>query len=129
MPSPDGLKFVGYLQTKGIFMGLFDGILGGVVGAGMVSVISGVLEQHGGVQGVVDQFEKQGLGPTVKSWVGTGQNLPITAAQIQQALGSDTVRQLAAKAGISVDELNQKLAQYLPQAVDKLTPGGVVAKT
>ena len=109
-------------------MGLFDGILGGVVGAGMVSIVSGILEKHGGVQGVVDQFEKQGFGATVKSWVGTGPNMPITSDQITHALGSDTLKQLAAKAGVSVEEISQKLAHLLPQAVDKLTPAGVVPK-
>jgi uncharacterized protein YidB (DUF937 family) len=110
-------------------MGLFDGMLGGVVGAAMVGVINHVLEQHGGVQGVVDQFEKQGLGPTVRSWVGTGPNQPITASQIQQVLGSGAVQELAAKAGLSVPELTAKLAQLLPQTIDKLTPAGVVPKT
>ena len=109
-------------------MGLLDGILGGVVGAGMVSVVNSILEKHGGVQGVVDQFEKQGLGATVKSWVGTGANLPVTADQIHHVLGADALKQLAAKAGISIDEISQKLAQVLPQAVDKLTPAGVVPK-
>lgn len=107
-------------------MGLLDGLLGGVVGAGMVSVISGVLEKHGGLQGVVDQFERQGFGATVKSWVGTGANQPITADQIHQVLGTDVVKQLAAKAGVTVEEISQKLAQLLPQAVDKMTPSGVV---
>ena len=107
-------------------MGLLDGVLGGVVGAGMVSVVNGILEQHGGLQGVVDQFEKQGLGATVKSWVGTGGNLPISGDQVHQVLGSDLVQQLAAKTGLSVPELTAKLAQILPQAVDKLTPNGVV---
>ena len=110
-------------------MGLLDGILGGVVGAGMVSVVNSILEKHGGVQGVVDQFEKQGLGATVKSWVGTGANLPVTADQIHHVLGADALKQLAAKAGISIDEISQKLAQVLPQAVDKLTPAGVVPKS
>jgi uncharacterized protein YidB (DUF937 family) len=54
--------------------------------------------------------------------------LPITADQIHQALGADTLKQLAAKAGISIDEISQKLAHVLPQAVDKLTPAGVVPK-
>ena len=107
-------------------MGLLDGVLGGVVGASMVSVVNGILEQHGGLQGVVDQFEKQGLGATMKSWVGTGGNLPISADQVHQVLGSDLVQQLAAKTGLSVPELTAKLAQILPQAVDKLTPNGVV---
>jgi uncharacterized protein YidB (DUF937 family) len=109
-------------------MGLLDGLLGGVVGAGMMSVISGVIEQHGGVQGIVNQFEKQGLGATVKSWVGTGANQPVSADQLHQALGASTLQQLAAKAGMSLPDLTQKLAQILPQAIDKLTPNGVVPK-
>ena len=110
-------------------MSFLKGVLGGVVGAGMVSVIGNVLEKHGGLQGVLDQFEKQGLGPTVKSWIGTGPNEPVTGEQIHSALGTDTVSDLAAKAGISVQELLQKLSQHLPQAVDKLTPDGVVPKS
>ena len=103
-------------------------MLGGVVGAEMLQVVQGVLDKHGGVAGVVSQFEQQGLGATVKSWVGTGPNQPITPAQVQQALGSDTVAQLAAKAGIDPKELLQKLSAVLPQAIDKLTPAGAVPK-
>ncbi len=55
-------------------MGMFDGLLGGLVGAGMVSVVNNIVEKHGGLQGVVNEFEKNGLGATVKSWVGTGPN-------------------------------------------------------
>ena len=47
-------------------MGMFDGVLGGIVGAGMVSVVNGIIEKHGGLQGVVSEFEKNGLGATVK---------------------------------------------------------------
>ena len=67
-------------------MGLFDGLLGGIVGAGMVSVVSGIIEKHGGIQGVVSEFERNGLGPTVKSWVGTGPNQPISPEDLQKAL-------------------------------------------
>jgi uncharacterized protein YidB (DUF937 family) len=109
-------------------MGLFDGVLGGIVGAGMVSVVNGILEQHGGVQGVVSEFEKNGLGPTVKSWVGTGPNDPISPDDLHRALGPDLLRQLSEKSGLSVQDLTQKLAQVLPQAVDKLTPGGSIPK-
>ncbi len=109
-------------------MGLFDGMLGGVVGAAMVGVVNHVLEQNGGVQGVVNQFEKQGFGPTVQSWIGTGPNQPITADQIHQVLGSNAIQELATKAGLSVPELTAKLSQLLPQALDKLTPNGVVPK-
>ncbi len=109
-------------------MGLFDGLLGGIVGAGMVSVVSGIIEKHGGLQGVVSEFERNGLGPTVKSWVGTGPNQPISPEDLHKALGPDLLQQLSEKSGLSVAELTQKLSQILPQAVDKLTPGGSIPK-
>ena len=109
-------------------MGMLDGLLGGVVGAEMVTVVNGLIEKHGGVQGIVAQFEKQGLGGTVRSWVGSGANQPISADQVHQAFGADTVKQLAAKAGMTPGDLAAKLSQILPQAIDKLTPGGVAAK-
>jgi uncharacterized protein YidB (DUF937 family) len=109
-------------------MGLLDGLLGGAVGAEMVTVVNGLIEKHGGVQGIVAQLEQQGLGNTVRSWVGTGANQPITADQIHQAFGSDTVKQLAAKIGMTPEDLASKLSQILPQTIDKLTPGGVAAK-
>ena len=110
-------------------MGMFDGLIGGIVGAGMVSVVSGILEKHGGLQGVVSEFEKNGLGPTVNSWVGTGTNQPISADQVHSVVGPELLQQLAEKSGLSVQELAQKLAQVLPQAVDKLTPNGVIPKS
>jgi uncharacterized protein YidB (DUF937 family) len=109
-------------------MGMFDGLLGGVVGAEMATVVNGLIEKHGGVQGIVAQLEQQGLGNTVRSWVGSGANQPITADQIHQAFGSDTVKQLAAKVGMTPEDLAAKLSSILPQAIDKLTPGGVAAK-
>ena len=53
-------------------MGMFDGLLGGIVGAGMVTVVNGILEKHGGLQGVVNEFERNGFGATVTSRVRTG---------------------------------------------------------
>jgi uncharacterized protein YidB (DUF937 family) len=72
-------------------MGLFDKILGGVVGAGATTLLNSFIEKQGGLQNVVSQFEKNGFGDTMKSWISQGQNLPITADQIRQALGSDKV--------------------------------------
>lgn len=109
-------------------MGLFDGMLGGIVGAGMVTVVNGILEQHGGVQGVVGQFERNGFGQTVRSWVGTGPNDPISAGDIQRVLGPDLLQQLSAKSGLSQQDLADKLTQILPRAVDHLTPDGVIPK-
>jgi uncharacterized protein YidB (DUF937 family) len=107
-------------------MGLLDGLVGGAVGAGMVTAVNGLIEKHGGLQGIVAQFQQQGLGPTIQSWVGTGENLPISPEQVHRALGSDTIQQLAAKLGIPPDQLAAKLSEVLPQAIDKMTPGGKV---
>ena len=107
-------------------MGLLDGLIGGAAGAGLVTVVNGLIEKHGGLQGIVAQFQQQGLGPTIQSWVGNGENLPISPDQVQRALGSDSIQQLAAKLGIPPDQLAAKLSEILPQAVDKMTPGGKV---
>jgi len=107
-------------------MGMFDGLLGGIVGAGMVSVVNNVLEKHGGLQGVVNEFERNGLGPMVKSWVSTGPNQPISPGEVQRALGPDLLQQLSQKSGVPVEELSRKLAEVLPQAVDKMTPNGTI---
>ncbi len=107
-------------------MGLWDGILGGAVGAGVATVLNDFIQKQGGVRGIVAQFEKQGLGPTVKSWVSTGDNQPITADQMHRALGYEKLQELGTKLGMSPDEIAAKLSQYLPQVVDKLTPQGRV---
>ena len=109
-------------------MGLFDGILGGVVGAEMATAVNSLIQKHGGISGIVDELKSKGLGDTVKSWVGTGPNQPVSTDQIHQALGADTVSSLAAKAGVSVKDMLSKLSTALPTAIDKLTPGGVVPK-
>lgn len=110
-------------------MGLLDGILGGIVGAEVTSLVAGAIERHGGISGLVAQFEQQGLGSVVQSWIGPGANQPITPEQLHQVLGNDSVVQLAQKFGINPQDLLQKLAQALPQAVDKMTPSGIVPKS
>ena len=110
-------------------MGLMDGMLGGIIGAGMVSAVNGILEKHGGLQGVVNEFERNGLGPTVKSWVGTGPNQPISPDDLQRVLGPELLQKLSQKSGLSVQDLAQKLSQVLPQAVDTMTPNGTIPKS
>ncbi|HXN88620.1 MAG TPA: YidB family protein [Methylocella sp.] len=105
-------------------MGMFDGILGGVFGAGATTLLNSFIEQQGGLQNIASQFEKNGFGDTMKSWISQGRNLPITADQIQQALGSEKVKELAARMGLPADKLAELLAQHLPQAIDKVTPDG-----
>jgi len=105
-------------------MGLLDGILGGVVGAGALAVVQHYLEGHGGVEGVVAEFEKTGYGKQVKSWIGDGSNLPISADDVKRALGSEKLKQIAAATGVPIDQAAEYLAQHLPTAIDKSTPGG-----
>ena len=78
----------------------------------------------GGISVILKQFESNGLGHIVQSWIGTGQNLPVSAAQIQQVLGNSHVRELAARLGIDPSQAAAKLAAVLPHLVDQLTPNG-----
>ncbi len=107
-------------------MGLFDGIVGGAVGAGVATILNDFIQKQGGVRGIVAQFEKQGLGPTVKSWVSTGENHPISADQIQRAVGYEKLQELGTKLGISPDQMAAALSEFLPKAIDKATPRGTV---
>jgi uncharacterized protein YidB (DUF937 family) len=117
-------------------MSLFDDVLQQVTG-GMSSehaqLANGVLdlikEHPGGLSGLVQSFHDNGLGSIVSSWVSTGENLPITADQIQAALGNDKVQQFAAKAGITPDAAKATLAEVLPTLVNKLTPDGKVPES
>jgi uncharacterized protein YidB (DUF937 family) len=101
-----------------------------ILGRSSNPLASGLLQmiqnQPGGLQGLVQSFQEKGMGGLVSSWVGSGANSPITADQIHQVLGSDQVKVLAAKAGISPDDAGSAIAQLLPGVVDKLTPNGSV---
>jgi uncharacterized protein YidB (DUF937 family) len=105
-------------------MGLFDGILGGIIGVEGATLLNNFVEKQGGLQNIASQFEKNGFGETMKSWVSLGPNSPITADQIRQALGSEKVKEMATKLGLPVDKLTDLLAQHLPQVIDKATPDG-----
>lgn len=115
-------------------MGLLDKITGGLKGSlsgggaagGLMESIQGLLtsSETGGIDGLVNKFKAKGLGDTISSWIGTGENKPISGVQIQQVLGQDTIKKFADKAGISTDEISKKLAGTLPQVIDKLTPNG-----
>ncbi|MCS6294211.1 MAG: DUF937 domain-containing protein [Nitrospira sp.] len=106
------------------------GMLGGSSNQNaLMQALTGLLGQNssvGGLAGLVQTFQKNGLGEIVNSWVGTGKNLPVTPQQIQQGLGGDLLKQLAAKAGISTEAAGAQLAGLLPDLVDKLTPTGKI---
>jgi uncharacterized protein YidB (DUF937 family) len=115
-------------------MGLLDNLenqaLGSVLGGSSNSLASGLLQmiqnQPGGLQGLVQSFHDKGMGGLVSSWISSGPNPPISGDQVHQVLGSDQVKALAAKAGISPEVAGTAIAQILPGLVDKLTPNGSV---
>jgi uncharacterized protein YidB (DUF937 family) len=102
--------------------------LGAALLPAVLSEVMGTGSQ-GGLNAIVAKLEQAGLGDQVKSWIGNGQNLPITADQLRQVLGSDTVKQLAAKYNIPVDQLSELLAHQLPLAVDHASPNGKLPHT
>jgi uncharacterized protein YidB (DUF937 family) len=90
------------------------------------TVLSMVNNHPGGLPGLVQSFEQQGLGGVVQSWVGNGQNQPVSGEQVQNVLGNDKVQEVASKLGISASEASSAIAQVLPHVVDHLTPNGQV---
>jgi uncharacterized protein YidB (DUF937 family) len=73
---------------------------------------------------ILSKFQSGGLKDQVASWVGTGKNLPISREQVEKALGSAGLGNLAAKLGIPAGKASQLLADHLPDHVDRLTPDG-----
>jgi uncharacterized protein YidB (DUF937 family) len=99
-----------------------------------MALATGVLEmltsqQTGGLQGLVQSFEQNGLGHVASSRVSTGPNLPVSGDQIQSVLGSDALNSLAQRAGVSPSIAGPLLAQLLPAIVNHLTPDGKIPES
>jgi uncharacterized protein YidB (DUF937 family) len=113
-------------------MGLFDQIVGAVMGgsgSGTAPAPVAILEtlaSQGGLNGLLEKFNAAGMGDAVNSWVGSGQNLPISAETVHQVLGSEVMQQLAARTGLPLDQIGSLVAEHLPHVVDGLTPNGEV---
>ncbi|CAM2146494.1 DUF937 domain-containing protein [Pararobbsia alpina] len=103
-----------------------DAAQAGAHGSVIAAVIEYVNQQPGGFSGLVQSFEQNGLGGVVGSWIGHGENQPISPDQIQSTLGSDAISAIAQKAGVSTDQVSGILSQVLPHVVDKATPDGEV---
>jgi uncharacterized protein YidB (DUF937 family) len=88
------------------------------------AVLQMIQNHPGGISGLVEAFHTNGLGGVINSWISTGQNQPVSAAQIQQVLGSAPVQALAQKLGISPEQASSTLSQLLPTVMDKLSPNG-----
>ncbi len=125
-------------------MGLLDSVIGALGGgaqaggggqSALLNIVMGMLaNRSGGQQGGVDmggglgdlmaKFQQGGMGDVMSSWIGSGQNMPISGDQLSNVLGSDMVGKIASQLGISHGEAAGQLSQVLPQVVDKLTPNG-----
>jgi uncharacterized protein YidB (DUF937 family) len=114
------------------FGDLFGGVLKGLAGQFETQALPNILSQVlartnlGSVGGLLQQLQNSGLGPQVASWLGNGQNLPISVDQLKNALGDEHLRQLATAFGIPVDQLLGQLSQHLPAAVDHMSPTGTL---
>ena len=115
-------------------MGLFDSVAGAVLGkvmgggqGGMAQIAMEMLSGNGGIGGILDKFKAGGLGDAAASWVGKGENLPVSADQISSVLGNEQIAAMAAKFGIDPATLSAQIAEHLPTVIDKATPDGEVA--
>jgi len=121
-------------------MGLLDSVLGQVLGGtaqqsgqtgagGLAEALGGLLAnngQQGGLGGLVSKFEQAGMGDVIGSWIGKGENAPVSGGQLNEVLGSDVVSAIAGKLGINAAMLLPMLATMLPKLIDQLTPQGKV---
>ncbi|MEV5983064.1 YidB family protein [Streptomyces sp. NPDC052114] len=104
---------------------LLGGLLGGAGGGGQ-----GGAGAAGGnpLGGLLDMITKSGLVDQAQldSWVGKGDNQPLTPDQVKEAVPDETLDKVANEAGVSRDEAAGQIAEQLPQVVDRLTPEGQV---
>jgi uncharacterized protein YidB (DUF937 family) len=134
-------------------MGLFDGALGDVAGSvlggkggdaqqllgGLLKQFGGqgsnnallaaavtLVQQQGGLEGLLQKFQAGGLGDAVQSWIGSGANTPISGDQLEGVLGHEAVVSAASEAGVSPTQAKDGLAALLPELVNQFTPGGAL---
>jgi uncharacterized protein YidB (DUF937 family) len=119
-------------------MNFLDGLLGEVLKGALSGNVNQNQQQQmpdifgrmfentpaGGIGGILKQLQDAGLDRQIASWLGNGQNLPVTPTQIRDALGNEQVRQIAQQFGIPIDDLLRLLSQFLPGAVDQMSPNG-----
>ncbi len=120
-------------------MGLLDGMLGNVLGGMMgggqqgaqgqsplIAILLQMLQQNGGLQGMLAKMQQTGFGDQAQSWVGTGQNMPISPDALAQIFGQGQLRKIAEQLGMPQQDVAGGLAQLLPDVVDQMTPQGQI---
>jgi len=111
-------------------------VLGGLAGGNqaqsgnlLLQLALSMLQQNGGLEGVLNKFRQGGLAQHADSWVSTGQNMNISADQLQQVFGSSAISDLASQLGMPEDQAGSAMAQLLPDVINRLTPEGQVPET
>jgi uncharacterized protein YidB (DUF937 family) len=135
-------------------MGLLDGLIGNVLGSVLSSnqgqdplgsvlgrlgggnrprsgnlllqLALSMLQQNGGLGGILGKFRESGLSHEADSWVSTGENMSISADQLQNVFGASTISELASRLGVSEQQAGAEMAQVLPEVINRLTPEGRV---
>lgn len=107
-------------------LGGLTGGRGGSTGNVLLQLGLSMLQQQGGLGGVLGKFRENGMGAQADSWVGTGQNMNISPDQLQQVFGSGALGDIAAKLGMSQEQAGSAMSQVLPELVNQLTPQGQV---
>jgi uncharacterized protein YidB (DUF937 family) len=92
----------------------------------LLQIVLSLLQQNGGLEGVIGKFRHAGLGAQADSWVGTGQNMELSPDQLQQVFGSSTIGAVASKLGVSHEDAGSAMSQILPELINQLTPQGQV---
>jgi uncharacterized protein YidB (DUF937 family) len=109
-----------------------DSLLGGLAGGNqqqtgkLLTAAMSMLQQNGGLSGVLGMLRNNGLGAHADSWVGTGANMPMTGDQLQQVFGGSALGNVASQLGMPQGQANSALAQILPELINQLTPNGQI---
>jgi len=104
--------------------GLLGSLGGG--GSGIVAAAMSLLQQHGGLSGVLDLFRSKGLGQQAESWVSDGPNMEVSPQQVEQTFGGDKIDRIASQLHLTRGEASADIANILPEVVDRLTPEGKI---
>ena len=90
----------------------------------IMGLVGTLINNAGGLQGILAKLQQGGLGEAAQSWIGTGANQPVSADQLGGALGPDLMGMLAQQLGGNTQQAAGTLADLLPGLIDQLTPQG-----
>ncbi len=121
-------------------MGFLDSIIGSAMGGGniensplrpiLADILGGLVSAGGtsqpGLGGLLERFTQAGHGTIANSWVGNGPNQPIDPNALHQVFGQDQVNQWSQQTGLPPHDLLNQLSQFLPHAVNQMTPDGQI---